>query len=108
MVTATEYCLLGPLVVRRGDVTLPVAPGKQRAVLAALLLSADRVVPLDELTEVLWGSAPPPSARVSLQNHVMRLRKSLGAPGRRAVCCRRRLLGSGRRASSGGTGAVAG
>jgi DNA-binding SARP family transcriptional activator len=82
MVTATEYCLLGPLVVRRGDVTLPVAPGKQRAVLAALLLSADRVVPLDELTEVLWGSAPPPSARVSLQNHVMRLRKSLGANAR--------------------------
>jgi DNA-binding SARP family transcriptional activator/tetratricopeptide (TPR) repeat protein len=79
VVTATEYGLLGPLRVRRGDVTVPVASGKQRAVLAALLLSAGRVVSLDELTEVLWGSAPPPSARVSVQNHVMRLRKALGA-----------------------------
>jgi DNA-binding SARP family transcriptional activator/tetratricopeptide (TPR) repeat protein len=78
MDTATEFCLLGPLLVRRGEVTLLVAAGKQRAVLAALLLSSDRAVSLDELTEVLWGAAPPPSARVSVQNHVMRLRKALG------------------------------
>jgi DNA-binding SARP family transcriptional activator len=78
----TDFCLLGPLLVRRGGVPLPVAPGKQRAVLAALLLSVDRVVSFDELTEVLWGSAPPPSARVSVQNHVMRLRKALGHDAR--------------------------
>jgi len=78
MDTVTEFCLLGPLQVRRGGVTLPVAPGKQRALLAALLLSAGRAVSLDELIEVLWGAAPPPSARVSVQNHVMRLRKALG------------------------------
>jgi DNA-binding SARP family transcriptional activator len=78
MDAATEFCLLGPVLVRQGEVTLPVAAGKQRAVLAALLLSADRAVSLDELTEVLWGAAPPPSARVSVQNHVMRLRKALG------------------------------
>ncbi len=74
---ATEFFLLGPLVVRRSGVTLPVA-GKQRAVLAALLLSADQTMSFDELAEVLWGSAPPPSARVAVQNHVMRLRKALG------------------------------
>ena len=79
MTTATEFCLLGPLLVRKDGTTVPVASGKQRAVLAALLLSPDRTVSLDELTEVLWGSAPPPSARVSVQNHVMRLRKTLGA-----------------------------
>jgi len=78
MDTVTEFCLLGPLLVRRGGMTLPVTPGKQRAVLAALLLSADRVVSFDELTEALWGSAPPPSARVAMQNHVMKLRKALG------------------------------
>jgi len=82
MDTATEFCLLGPLRVRRGAVALPVAPGKQRAVLAALLLSADRAVSLDELIEVLWGAAPPPSARVSVQNHVMRLRRALGDSAR--------------------------
>jgi DNA-binding SARP family transcriptional activator/tetratricopeptide (TPR) repeat protein len=78
MDSATQFGLLGPLLVRRGEVTLPVAPGKQRAILAALLLSADRVVSLDQLTDVLWGAAPPASARVSVQNHVMRLRKALG------------------------------
>jgi len=77
MGTVTEFCLLGPPVVRRGGVTLPVA-GKQRAALAALLVSANQTVSFDELTEVLWGSAPPPSARVAVQNHVMRLRKALG------------------------------
>ncbi len=82
MDTVTEFCLLGPVLVRRDGVTVPVAPGKQRAVLAALLLSADRAVSFDELIEVLWGAAAPPSARVSLQNHVMRLRKALGAAAR--------------------------
>jgi DNA-binding SARP family transcriptional activator/Tfp pilus assembly protein PilF len=79
MASVTEFYLLGPLLVRKDGVTLPVASGKQRAALAALLLSPDRVVSLDGLIEVLWGSDPPPSARVAVQNHVMRLRKSLGA-----------------------------
>jgi DNA-binding SARP family transcriptional activator/tetratricopeptide (TPR) repeat protein len=81
----TEFCILGPLLVRHAGVIVPVPPGKQRALLAALLLSAGRVVQLDELAQVLWGSAPPPSARASLQNHVMRLRKSLAAAGDRRI-----------------------
>jgi DNA-binding SARP family transcriptional activator len=74
----TEFCLLGPLLVRQGGVTLPVIPGKQRTLLAALLLSADRAVSFNELSQALWGSTPPPSARVAVQNHVMKLRKALG------------------------------
>jgi DNA-binding SARP family transcriptional activator/Tfp pilus assembly protein PilF len=73
-----EFCLLGPLRVRCGDVAVPLPPGKQRAVLAALLLTAGRPLSLDELAEVLWGSAPPPSARVTVQNYVKRVRKGLG------------------------------
>jgi DNA-binding SARP family transcriptional activator/Tfp pilus assembly protein PilF len=76
-----EFCLLGSLIVRSGGVALPVQRGKQRAVLAALLLDANRVVSLDELAETLWGPAPPPSARVTVQNYVMRLRKALGDAG---------------------------
>jgi DNA-binding SARP family transcriptional activator len=72
-----EFCLLGPLVVRSGSAVLTPS-GKQRTVLAALLLKVGRVVSLDELAEILWGDSPPPSARVSAQNHVMRLRKTLG------------------------------
>jgi DNA-binding SARP family transcriptional activator/tetratricopeptide (TPR) repeat protein len=73
-----EFCLLGPLLVRSGGVALPVMPGRQRAVLAALLLNAGCPVSVDALTETLWRSKPPPSAPVALRNYVMRLRHSLG------------------------------
>ncbi len=74
----TEFCLLGPLMVRPGEVAVPVPRGKQRAVLAALLLNGNQVVSVDELAETLWGAGPPPSARVTIQNNVMRLRRALG------------------------------
>jgi hypothetical protein len=66
--TGTEFSLLGRLVVRRDSVLVPLPRGKQRALLATLLLNANHVVSLDELTESLWGSDPPPSARVTIQN----------------------------------------
>src|ERR1700722_7258174 len=77
-----EFGLIGPLTVRCDGAAVPVAPGKQRAVLAALLLDAGRVVPVDELAEALWGPEPPASARGTVQNYVMRLRKALGGAGR--------------------------
>jgi DNA-binding SARP family transcriptional activator/Tfp pilus assembly protein PilF len=76
--TGMEFGLLGPLTVRRGGAEVPVPAGKQRVVLATLLLNANRLVPLDELAEALWGPGPPASARATMQNYVMRLRKSLG------------------------------
>jgi DNA-binding SARP family transcriptional activator/Tfp pilus assembly protein PilF len=79
-----EFCLLGALVVRSGPAVL--APlGKQRIVLAALLLNAGRPVSVDDLIEVLWADSPPPSARVAAQNYVMRLRNALGNPGRSRI-----------------------
>lgn len=82
MAAEMEFCLLGPLIVRRGGVAVAVPPGRQRAALAVLLLNAGRVVRLDKLAETLWGSGPPPSAPVAVQNYVMRLRKTLGDAGR--------------------------
>jgi DNA-binding SARP family transcriptional activator len=76
-----EFCLLGPLVVRSDGTLLPIAQGKQRAVLAALLVRAGEVVPAYELTELIWEGAPPRSARVTLQNYVKRLRQALGDAG---------------------------
>ncbi len=81
--TETEFCLLGPLLVRRGADVLPVPRGGQRVVMAALLLSTRQVVSLDELAAAVWGDAPPPTARVALQNYVMRLRRGLGDTGAR-------------------------
>jgi DNA-binding SARP family transcriptional activator len=81
MTGAAEFGLLGPFTVRRDGAVVVIPPGKQRALLAALLLSAGRPVSLDRLAEVLWGTAPPPSARVTLQNYVLRLRRSLADGG---------------------------
>lgn len=80
-VTEAEFCLLGPFAVRIGGAAVPVQKGKQRALLAALLLNPGRAVSLDYLAETLWGPDPPPSARVTIQNYVMRLRKALGGAG---------------------------
>jgi DNA-binding SARP family transcriptional activator len=80
-----EFCLLGPLVVRRDGAIVPVTARRQRAVLAALVLNAGRVVGPDELAEALWGAVPPRTARVSLQNYVMRLRNALGGAGRARI-----------------------
>jgi DNA-binding SARP family transcriptional activator len=77
-----EFCLLGPLMVRRGTAPVTVPRGKQRVILAMLLLNAGRVVRLEELAETLWASGPPPSGPVAVQNHVMRLRNALGDAGR--------------------------
>jgi DNA-binding SARP family transcriptional activator len=81
MAVGLEFCLLGPMVVRRAGLAVPVPGGKPRAVLAALLLDAGELVTVDQLTELLWGAHPPLSARVSVQNHVKRLRRALGEAG---------------------------
>jgi DNA-binding SARP family transcriptional activator/tetratricopeptide (TPR) repeat protein len=78
MTPKLEFCLLGPLVVRCGGVALPVPRGRQRAVLAVLLLNAGRVVSVGEMAETLWGPSPLPSASVTVRNYVKRLRRVLG------------------------------
>jgi DNA-binding SARP family transcriptional activator/Tfp pilus assembly protein PilF len=77
-----EFCLLGPLLVRRDGAAVPIPRGKQRALLAALLLQAGRPVSADRLIDLLWDGGTPPSAAVSLQNYVRRLRRALGDPRR--------------------------
>jgi DNA-binding SARP family transcriptional activator/Flp pilus assembly protein TadD len=78
MTPKLEFCLLGPVLVRRGGVALPVPRGRQRAVLAVLLLNAGRVVSVGEIAETLWGAAPLPSASATVRNYVKRLRRVLG------------------------------
>lgn len=63
MAADMEFCLLGPIMVHSGETALALPRGKQRAVLAALLLAANQAVGVDELAETLWGPVPPPSRR---------------------------------------------
>ncbi len=80
-----EFGLLGPLVVRRSGVLLPVPRGHQRTVLAVLLLEANRVLPVDQIVEAVWGAGPPPSARVTVRNLIRRLRQTLGDTGKSRI-----------------------
>jgi DNA-binding SARP family transcriptional activator/tetratricopeptide (TPR) repeat protein len=80
-----EFCLLGSLAVRAGGVPVLVRPGKQRVLLAALLLNANHVVPTDELAEMLWGATQPPSAGVTIRNYVKRLRGALADASRARI-----------------------
>ena len=72
-----DFGLLGPLVVRDGARPVPVSAPRQRVLLAALLLSAGRVVSLNDLAETLWEGQPPSGARGALHSAVQRLRSTL-------------------------------
>ncbi|HYZ28561.1 MAG TPA: BTAD domain-containing putative transcriptional regulator, partial [Thermoleophilaceae bacterium] len=70
-----RYGILGQLEVRDGTRTVPVAQGRQRLLLAVLLVHANEVVSRDRLIDALWGESPPASAPGSLHNLVSGLRK---------------------------------
>src|SRR6478752_7922880 len=72
-----EFRILGPLTVRVDGATVPIGGPKQRALLALLLLSANRVVPRDRLIDELFAEQSVNSADHALRNHVSRLRKVL-------------------------------
>ena len=78
-----RFGLLGPLLVDDGGVR-PVAGVRQRRLLAALLVRANRVVSLDALAEIVWDGVPP-AAPAALRTQVMRLRRALGSAADRVV-----------------------
>lgn len=68
--------ILGPLEVHDRHGTLVEVTGlKRRALLATLVVRADRTVSADRLIAELWGERPPANAANALQAHVRRLRK---------------------------------
>ncbi|GHE71496.1 SARP family transcriptional regulator [Streptomyces longispororuber] len=74
-----RFGILGPLDVRAPD-GAPADPGgpRPRALLTLLLLDAGRAVPVERLTDGLYGARPPKGAANALQSQVSRLRKRLG------------------------------
>jgi DNA-binding SARP family transcriptional activator len=72
-----EFRILGPLEVREGDAPLPLSGGRQRALLALLLLNANRVVAAERLIDELWGEEVPETAPKAVQVFVSKLRKVL-------------------------------
>jgi YVTN family beta-propeller protein len=73
-----DFAILGPLEARDDGRGLKLGGPKQRAVLAMLLLDANRPVSRDRLIDKLWGESPPQSAAHTLDDYVSRLRRILG------------------------------
>src|SRR5215218_1510710 len=119
-----EYRILGPLEVVDGTAPLPLTGGRQRALLALLLIHRNEVVSSERLIDALWGEAPPPSAAKALQNAVLQVRRALGpeagvlhterrgyvlrvAPGELDAECFEQLARGGRDALDAGDAATA-
>ncbi|MGK2947396.1 MAG: BTAD domain-containing putative transcriptional regulator [Acidimicrobiales bacterium] len=72
--------LLGGLeVYDRHGRPVEVPGAKLRGLLAVLALHAGRVVPTEQLIDVLWGEDPPTGVRNSLQGLASKLRRTLGS-----------------------------
>ena len=72
-----ELRVLGPVELRHGGHTLPIAGPRQRALLAALALQANEVVSSDRLIQALFGADASPAAANAVQAAVSRLRRVL-------------------------------
>ena len=81
------FRILGTLDVVGENGPIRLGGLKQRAVLAILLLNANRVVPIERLADDIYGDALPASALTQIQAQISQLRKLLdphravGAPG---------------------------
>lgn len=98
-----EFLILGPLEVSDDGRRLALGGPKQRAVLAHLILRANKVVPADLLIDGLWGEGPPETPGTPC-TYVTACASCWATDGSRAVtaatCSRPRPTRSTRPASS--------
>lgn len=74
---AVRFEILGPLRAHRGPRELDLGPGKQRAVLATLLVAGNRPVPPGRIIEAVWRTDPPANGANVVQKYVAGLRRAL-------------------------------
>jgi ABC-type transport system substrate-binding protein/DNA-binding SARP family transcriptional activator/DNA-binding beta-propeller fold protein YncE len=79
-----EFRILGPLEVRLDGTPIQIGGPRQRALLAVLLLSANRAVSRDRLVDELLPEASPDGADHQLRVQVSRLRRALSTNGAHA------------------------
>ncbi|MEV0721562.1 AfsR/SARP family transcriptional regulator [Micromonospora purpureochromogenes] len=72
-----RFEILGPQRAWFADRQLNLGPGKQRAVLAVLLLSAGRPVSTGQIVEAVWPEEPPANGPNVVQKYVAGLRRVL-------------------------------
>jgi DNA-binding SARP family transcriptional activator len=74
-----EFRILGPIEVAGDKGPVRLGGLKQRATLAILLLSANRIVSVERLADDLYAGAPPTTAVTQVQRQISGLRKTLGS-----------------------------
>ena len=72
-----EFRLLGELDALIDGEPVDLGHARQRCVLAALLLDANRAVSVDQLVDRVWADRPPYRARNALSAYLSRLRQRL-------------------------------
>ena len=73
-----RFGVLGPLVLERAGDAVALPSGRQRSLLALLLLAGGVPLSRDRLIDELWGTRPPASAVSALHVHLSKLRSLLG------------------------------
>ena len=122
-----DFNILGPFAVRdREGAVIPVPGGRERSLLALLLIHRGEVVSSDRIVDALWGERAPGTAAKAVQGYVSHLRRVLEPGEQGAVLVTRppgyvlrtgdetvdaarfeRLAGDGRRALEDGSAAEA-
>jgi DNA-binding SARP family transcriptional activator len=80
-VIGVRFRMLGHLAAESDAGVLALGGPAEHKLLAALLLDANRVVPVTSLVDVLWDADPPATASKLVRNGVSRLRLALAAGG---------------------------
>jgi predicted ATPase/DNA-binding SARP family transcriptional activator len=73
-----QFRILGSVEVEDNGLRIDLGGLRERALLACLLLSANRVVSAGRLAEDLWSGSPPPHSTATLRVYIARLRRVLG------------------------------
>jgi len=80
-----EFRVLGDVAMNVDGQDVDAGHARQRCVLAALLVDANRVIPVPVLADRVWAGHPPRNARNALSGYVSRLRRLITSADARLV-----------------------